>query len=77
LTRKLVKSSRTHARRVKRASAAIVALVVKVDAVKAVATVVPVVMADAVKVVAIGAHAKTVQRVATMAGAIPTMFQLS
>jgi hypothetical protein len=54
-----------------------VALVVKVDAVKAVAIVVLVVMADAVKVAAIVAHAKTVQRVATMAGAIPTMFQLS
>jgi hypothetical protein len=50
---------------------------VKVDAVKAVATVVPVVMADAAKVAAIVAHAKTGQRVATMAGANPTMFQLS
>jgi hypothetical protein len=46
-----------------------------VDAVKAVATVDRVVMADGVKVAATVAHAKSVQKAKTRAGAIPTMCQ--
>ena len=62
-----------------RPSAAIVVPVVKavVDAVKAVATVDRVVMVDGAKVAATVAHAKSVQKAKTMAGAIPTMCLLS
>jgi hypothetical protein len=81
LIRKPVKSWKTHARPAKRASAAIVVPVVKaaaVDAAKAVATVDPVVMAvDGAKAAATVAHAKSVQKAKTRAGAIPTMCQLS
>ena len=76
-----MKSWKTHARRANKASAAIVAPVVKaavVGVAKGVATVDRVVMAvDAVKVAATVVHAKSVQKARTRAGAIPTMCQLS
>jgi hypothetical protein len=76
-----VKSWKIHARHVKRASAAIVVPVVKAavaDAAKAVAIADRVVMAVVgVKAAATVVHAKSVQKAETMAGAIPTMFQLS
>ena len=88
--RKPAQSWKTPARPAKRANVAIVAPVVKaavVDAAKAVATVARVVMAvdvmavdvmaDGAKAAATVAHAKTVQRAKTKAGAIPTMYQLS
>jgi hypothetical protein len=74
-----VKNWKTHARHVKRASAAIVVPVVKAaDAAKAVAIADRVVMAVVgVKAAATVVHAKSVQKAETMAGAIPTMFQHS